>query len=119
MRKQLEITDKLDHETDMVSFGGGGGGGRGKGGKGHKRRKGGGGKQRANKNMTWDDMLRRQGKELAITGGSTAGAGFALTHQEGKAATGAIVVMTGTAVSGGGLLMMVVGFVGGLIDWLF
>ena len=117
MRKQLEITDKLDHETDMVSFGGGGGGGR----KRRKRRSGGGGrgKQRANINWGWDDMARRQGKELAITGGSTAGAGFALTHQEGKAATGAIVVMTGTAVSGGGLLMMVVGFVGGLIDSLF
>ena len=119
MRKQLEITDKLDHETDMVSFGGGGGGGRGKGGKGHKRRKGGGGKQRANKNMTWDDMARRQGKELAITGGSTATAGIALSQQEGKAALGAIVIAGGTTAATGGLLMMVVGFVGGLIDWLF
>ena len=117
MRKQLEITDKLDHETDMVSFGGGGGGGR----KRRKRRSGGGGrgKQRANINWGWDDMARRQGKELAITGGSAATAGIALSQQEGKAALGAIVIAGGTTAATGGLLMMVVGFVGGLIDWLF
>ena len=111
MRKQLEITYSLDHETDMVSFGGGGGG--------RNRRRRGGQGRRANNNWAWDDNLRENGRDTAVTGGSMAGAGYALSQQGGKAAVGATVVMMGAGVSMTGVFMLGVGIIGGLLDSWF
>ena len=102
MRKQLEITYSLDHETDMVSFGGGGG----------RRR-------RAKNNWAWDDNMRRNGKDTAVSGGSMAGAGYALSQQRGKAAVGTTIVMMGAGVSMTGVFMLGVGILGGILNSWF
>ena len=111
MRKQLEITYSLDHETDMVSFGGGGGG--------RNRRRRGGQGRRANNNWAWDDNLRENGRDTAVTGGSMAGAGYALSQQRGKAAVGTTIVMMGAGVSMTGVFMLGVGILGGILNSWF
>lgn len=80
---------------------------------------GGGRGRRANNNWAWDDNLRRTGKDTAVSGGSMAGAGYALSQQRGKAAVGTSIVMIGAGVSMTGVIMLGVGIIGGIVNSWF